>query len=338
MRPLGVVLALGLMTGVVVAQPEGVQSEEVQVQNPFKPFDQATFVNEAKAIGATAQQVEQFKTNIDEYGLARAADMLLRTAVPAFGEAVKMQEAVDPAAALQLTKLLAATEHPLMRAHLRYHLAEVFLDSDDPERAVDVLGEYIRQDINHSPLDAEAAFYYAQSLAEVPYPDLALPRFRAFLRWFPEASERFRSAAHQQILELERQQESRLHNLADRMKKTRRDLKKKKTDKPIQIEQETYIEELQELIEMFEEMERQAGGPPSGNGPSSNPATQSGLPEGDGSVGNLNNRPTLADRWGDMKDRDREKIQAEVQNSLPPQYRKMLEQYYKKLGTGTGRR
>ena len=43
--------------------------------------------------------------------------------------------------------------------------------------------------------------------------------------------------------------------------------------RPIQIEQEKFIEELQELIEMYEEMERQAGGPPSGNGPSSNPAT-----------------------------------------------------------------
>ena len=89
---------------------------------------------------------------------------------------------------------------------------------------------------------------------------------------------------------------------------------------------------------MYEEMERQAGGPPSGNGPSSNPATQSGLPEGDGSVGQLNKRPTLADRWGDMKDRDRKKIEAEVHNSLPPQYRKMLVPFYTKLGTGSDKR
>lgn len=336
MRRLGVVLALASL-----AVPAFAQGEETgfRVNNPFHPFEQERFVTEATALGATAQQVEQFRANIDEYGLATAADMLVRAAVPAFGAAVTLQEDADPEAALALTKVLAAAEDsPLLRAHVRYHLAEVFLDSDDPERAVDVLGDYIRRDINHSPLDAEAAFYYAQALAEIPYPDLAIPRFRAFLQWFPEASERFRSAAHQQILELERQQESRLHHLADRMKKTRRDLKKKKTDKPIQIEQEKFVEELQELIEMYEEMERQAGGPPSGNGPSSNPATQSGLPEGDGSVGNLNNRPTLADRWGDMKDRDREKIEAEVQNSLPPQYRKMLEQYYKKLGTATERR
>lgn len=330
------VVAFSAFAPTLLGQGEG--EAAVDVQNPFQPFDQTRFLAEATGIGATSKQRAAFLTDIEQHGLATAADLLLRAAVPAFGKAVRLQENADPKAALELTKVLATAERPLLRAHVRYHLAEVFLDSDDPEAAVEVLGDYIRQDINHSPLDGEVAFYYAQSLAEIPYPDLAIPRFRAFLQWFPEASERFRSAAHQQLLELERQQESRLHNLADRMKKTRRDLKKKKTAKPVQIEQEKYIEELQELIEMYEEMERQAGGPPSGNGPSSNPANQSGLPEGDGSVGNLNNKPTLADRWGEMKDRDREKIEAEIQNGLPPQYRKMLEQYYKKLGSGSERR
>ncbi|MCA8951369.1 MAG: hypothetical protein KDE27_17815 [Planctomycetes bacterium] len=338
--PLLAVVALAAIAVPAFAQGEGSGQEAappIQV-NPFKPFDRAQFEAEAKALGATAEQLEAFGANIDEYGLATAADMLVRAAVPEFDAAVKLHEATDPSAALAFTKVLAGATQPLLRAHVRYHLGEVFLDSDDPESAIEVLGDYIHEDINHSPLDSEAAFYYPQALAEMPYPSLAIPRFKAFLQWFPAASERFRSAAHQQILELERQQDSQLHDLADRMKKTRRDLKKKRTTKPVQIEQEKYVEELQQLIEMFEEMERQAGGPPSGNGPSSNPATQSALPEGDGSVGQLNPRPSLADRWGDMKDHDREKIEAEVQNSLPPQYRKMLEQYYKKLGTSSGRR
>ncbi len=336
-------LALTLSAGLAFAQEgsgQGGGSGQPIAENPFRPFDQEKFETAATALGATAQQIETFRTNVDEYGLTTAADMLVRAAVPAFDAAVKLHEDADPKAALALTQVLAGAkpDQGLLRAHVRYHLAEVFLESDDPERTVEVLGEYIRQDINNSPLDAEAAFYYAQSLAEIPYPDLAIPRFKAFLQWFPEASERFRSAAHQQVLELERQQESQLHNLADRMKKTRRDLKKKRTHEPVQIEQEKYLEELQQLIEMYEEMEKQSSGPPSGNGPSQNPANSSGLPEGDGSVGELKTKPTLADRWGDMKDRDREKIEAEIQNSLPPQYRKMLEQYYKKLGTGTGSR
>ncbi len=75
-----------------------------------------------------------------------------------------------------------------------------------------------------------------------------------------------------------------------------------------------------------------SGGAASGLGPTSNPATSSALPGGEGTVGDLKNRPSLADRWGDMRDSDREKIMADVQNSMPPQYQKMLEAYYKKLG------
>ncbi len=333
-------LIRGLLAAVLVAASGFTQGEGSEApptpQSPFKPFERTRFEAQAQQLGATAQQIEQFGKEIADLGIARAADQLLRAAVPSFDAAVKLQEAANPAAALELTKVLAATENTVLQAHVRYHLSEVFLASDDPERSMEVLNDYLRANINQSALDAEAAFYYAQSLAEIPLPDLAVPRFRAFLQWFPEASERFRSAAHQQIQELSRQQESKLHELADEMKKTKRDLKKQKTDKPVQVDQEHYIEQLNELIEMYEQMEKQSGGPPSGNGPSSNPATNSALPGGEATVGALTKKPSLADRWGEMKDRDREKIEAQVQKDLPPQYRKMLEEYYKKLGANAG--
>jgi hypothetical protein len=305
-------------------------------ENPFRPFDRPAFEAAARQLGATDAQLAAFAGQIDELGLARAADTLLRSVAPAFDAAVKRHEAGDPAGALELTKVLAATDDRLLQAHVRYHLARLFLDNDDPEAAAEVLGAYLQQNVNRSPLDGEVAFFYSQALAELPRHDLALPRLKLFLQWFPDASERFRSAAHQRILEIEQQQESRLHQLADGMKKTRRDLKKQRTDKPVQTDQERYLEQLDELIEMFEEQERQSSGPPSGNGPSQNPASNSALPEGEATVGNLQRRPSLADRWGDMKDREREKIEAEVQQALPPQYRKMLEQYYKKLGANQG--
>lgn len=302
------------------------------VQNPFQPFDRARFEASCKQLGASEEQLKAFAARIDEVGLARAADDLLRGAVPTFDAAVKMHEAGDPEAAVALTKVLAETKDALLGAHVRYHLARLFLDSDDPELAIRTLNDYLEHDINRSPLDAEAAFFYAQALADIPMPEQALPRFRAFLQWFPDASERFRSAAHQRMGELERQQESRLHDLANGMQKTTRDLKKQRTGKPTQLDQEKYLQELQKLIEEFEEKEGKSSGPASGLGPSSNPASQSALPEGEGTVGNLQKRPSLADRWGEMKDADREKIEAKVQKGLPPQYQKMLEEYYKKLG------
>lgn len=329
-------LAALLLAATAVAQDAGAPQEPRTPQNPFHPFDQAKFELLAEKLGASPAQRETFALQIVELGVTRAADNLIRAAVPAFDAAVRMAENGDPAAALELTKVLAGTSDLLLQAHVRYHLARVFLDSDDPERAIEVLNDYLRLDINVSPLDAEAAFFYPQALAEIPAPELALPRFRAFLQWFPDASERFRSAAHQRILEIERQKESRLHQLADGMKKTTRDLRNKKTDKPVQTDQEKYLEELDELIEMYQEMEKQSSGPPSGNGPSQAPAGNSALPEGEGSVGKLEHRPSLADRWGNMRDVERKKIEADVQRGLPPQYRKMLEEYYKKLGRAPG--
>ncbi|MBL8727105.1 MAG: hypothetical protein JNM25_01655 [Planctomycetes bacterium] len=325
-----------LLAAMLVAATFAPTQQTPGVQSPFRPFDRARFEALAQKLGATEPMLQTFGSRIDEYGLARAADDLLRAAVPTFDAAVRSHEAGDPAAALQLTQVLAATQDLLLQAHVRYHLARVFLDSDDPEHAVEVLTDYLRHNINLSPLDGEAAFFYAQSLAEIPLAELAIPRFRAFLQWFPDASERFRAAAHQRMLELERQQENPLHQLADGMKKTTRDLRKQKTDDPVQLDQKRYIEQLDELIEMFEEMENQSAGAASGTGPSSNPAAKSALPEGDGSVGNLEKRGTLADRWGPMRDEDRKKIEAAVQQGLPAQYQKMLEDYYEKLGKAQG--
>lgn len=311
----------------------------VAVQNPFEPFDRARFDAACRELGATDAQLQAMTARAEEVGLARAADDLVRQLVPAFDAAVKLHENGDPAAPLALAKVLPAPgAGSVLGAHVRYHLARLFLDSDDPESAIQILNEYLEHDRNRSPLDAEAAFFYAQALADLPMPEQALPRFRAFLQWFPEASERFRSAASQRVGEIERQQESRLHELADGMKKTSRDLAKQRTGKPVQVDQERYLTELQKLIEEFQERESQSSGPPSGLGPSSGPADDSSLVEGEGTVGNLNNRPSLADRWGPMKDADREKIAAEVGKALPPQYQRMLEEYYKKLGKAGSRR
>jgi tetratricopeptide (TPR) repeat protein len=303
-------------------------------QNPFRPFDRKAYEAHARSLGANDAQMAQFAQQAEELGVPRAADSLMRAVRPEFGKAVELSEAGDPKAALALAQCIASDRDAVVGAHVRYHMARVFLDGDDPERAVEILNEYLAQNINCSPLDGEAAFFYAQALADVPLPDLALPRLKAFLQWFPDASERFRATAQQRIAEIERQQESRLHNLADRMKKVGRDLKKQKTNDPIQVEQKEMTEELQQLIEMYEERERQSSGPPNGNGPSSNPANQSQLTEGEGRIGNLEKRVSLNDRWGDMKDKDRKEIESAVQNNLPPQYRKLLEEYYKKLGTG----
>jgi hypothetical protein len=323
--------AVAAAAQVELVPPQQPKPAQVPAKNPFLPFDRAKFEAAAKELGANEAQLAAFAAALGEVGAARAADDLLRSVLPAFDAAVKQHETGDAIAALELTKVLAETTSPLLRAHVRYHLARLFLDSDDPEQAVTTLNDYFEQDINTSPLDAEAAFFYAQALAELPMPDAAMNWYRGFLANFPDASERFRSAAHQRLGEIQLQQESRLHQLADGMKKTTRDLRRQKTDKPVQVDQEKYLEELDALIEEFQQRESQSSGSPSGLGPSQAPANESKLVEGEGTVGSLNKRPSLVDRWGDMKDAEREKIEAKVNKGLPPQFRKSLGDYYKKL-------
>lgn len=334
LAPIHLTLLCALLGGAAAAQNGGMPLQQGTVPSPFEPFDRVRFEAAAQQLGASPQQLEAFGKAIAEVGLSRAADDLLRAAQPAYDAAVKRFEDGDLAAALELTKILAGTKDPLLQAHVRYHLARTFLDSDDPEAAVEVLNDYLTENINRSPLDAETAFFYSQALAEIPLPELAIPRLRAFLQWFPDASERMRSAAHQMIRELEQQQGSRLHQLADSMKKTSRDLQKKKTGEPVQLDQEKFVEELDSLIEEFEKRENQSTG---GGGSGSTPAQSSNLRGGEGQVGDLKpDKQPSSDRWAPMRDADRKKIEAEVQNGLPPQYRKMLEKYYKKLGTAPG--
>lgn len=317
-------------------QPAATQPAEAQgSDNPFKPFDRAAYEAHATQLGATPAQLTRFGQEIEQLGAGRAGDNLMRALNPAYDAAVKLSEAGDPKAALELTKVLDGASDKTLQGHLRYHLARVFLDGDDPERAVLVLNKYVNENANLTPLDDEVVYFYAQSLAEVPMSEEALNLFRGFLEWFPTASERYRATAHQRAQELEGQLDSALHQLADGMKKVTRDLRKQNTGKPTQERQKDFVTKLDELIEMYEEMEKQGGGgSPSGNQQSMAPAGKSGLVEGEARIGNLEKRASVADRWGNMKDKDREKIESEVQNLLPPESRKMLEEYYKKLGAG----
>jgi hypothetical protein len=332
---LAVVALLAAMAPLAAQQskidPAAAANSAPQRAVEFLPFERAKFDAAAKALGATDAQLQAFTAQSAELGAARAADALVRSLAPTFDAAVKLAEASDPTAALELTKVLAGTESALLQGHVRYHLARLFLDSDDPDLAATTLAEYFDKSINLSPLDGEAAFFYAQALADVPVPEAATRWFEGFLAKFPDASERFRSAASQRLGEIKMQQESRLHELANGMQKTTRDLRRAKTDKPVQLDQEKYLQELDTLIEEYQKREQQSSGSPSGLGPSSAPASNSALVDGEGTVGNLNKRPSLVDRWGDMKDADREKIQSEVNSKLPPQYRKAIGGYYNKL-------
>jgi TolA-binding protein len=318
-------------------QPPAVEqaAPAAPAKSPFLPFDAAAFRAHFQAQGVPAAQLEALTARIGEVGAAAACDEFLRTWSGDYGAAAKLAEAGDPQAALSLAKLLAGDPDPYLRAHVRYHLGRVFLDGDDPERAIVVLREFLNQDLNRTPLDGEALFFLGQAMRDLPQPEQALRAFAAFLQFFPDAPERFRSAAEQHVGELQAQMDSPLHGLADEMKGVERRIKKTDTGEETQKRQDAIVSELQKIIEEIEEREKQMGGGPGGLNNPSNPATKSALPDaGATRIGALNKVPGVADRWGRAKDQDRAAVETDVQQNLPPHYRALLEEYYRRLGTG----
>lgn len=301
-------------------------------QDPLKPVTREAFAQALRELGADPTQLAQFAAEASKLGLSPAAEAAMRRAVPSYDAAVKLHEAAQPRAALALAKVLADATSPLVRAHARVALARVFFASDDPARANELLREHFAQDSQRSPVDEDALWLQSQALVAVPDPAAACQALQRFLQSFPAANEGTRRAALSQLTTLQRQQESRLHQLADKMSRTRRELRNGRMDEPVQVEQAKFLDELQELIEVYEEIETQRSGAPSGNQSTQAPANASALPTGQATIGELRQRVALADRWGDMKDVERDKIAAEVHNQLPPQYRKLLEDYYRQLG------
>src|SRR5690606_22420109 len=79
--------AMAVAQGDAPVPPQQVPPQQVPMQNPFRPFDRAKFEQAARQLGATGEHLKVFAAEVDEHGLARAADRLLRAAVPAYDAA-----------------------------------------------------------------------------------------------------------------------------------------------------------------------------------------------------------------------------------------------------------
>jgi tetratricopeptide (TPR) repeat protein len=313
-------------------QPAATDDSKVLV---FKPFDQPKFEKHMQALGVTERQIASFRKNVEDESSKHAVDDLLMSTFKDYRDAVALAEKADPRAAIELTKVIEGNKDPYVNAYARFQLSRFFLNSDDPEQASAILSEFVDKNLNVSPLDSEVIYFYGSALAMIPEREQAVNFFAAFLREFPNAPERLRSSAAQIKAELE-QQEGMLHDISDIMRFCERKIRKTSTGQKTQDKQKMIIEELQKIIEMMEKQEQSGGGAPGGPG-GLKPAENSALPGGNGATGSLKKAPRkVAEKWGALRPGERKAIEAELNGKMSPRYRKMLEDYYKKLGK-TGR-
>jgi hypothetical protein len=298
-------------------------------------LDRAALVQKLATMGASAETLATLERDLADPGDSMASDRALRTVAKDYAAAAALAESGDPSAALALAKVLGQARDPLVVAHARYHLARVMLDADDPDGAASVLEEYLAESRGITTLDADAVFHFCLALARIPMAEDAARNFHAFLKLYPDSPERLIATAQQILAELESQFQNPLHGIADEMKGVERKIRKTDTGEKTQTRQKDIVETLTQLIEEMEKRERQGGGgSPSGNQQSGGPASESSAPPGPTRIGGLHSAGKVKDRWGMLKDRERNQILTELQTKLPDRYRSLLEDYYKKLNQG----
>jgi len=107
------------------------------------------------------------------------------------------------------------------------------------------------------------------------------------------------------------------------------DLGRKQTGDPVQGEQKAIVQDLDALIALLEkECQNCRGGVKRNGGPG---AAESTISRGTGEMGPLINPDDGGKDWGKLSDRERDRILQSMSEGFPPEYRTVLERYYRRL-------
>jgi len=107
-------------------------------------------------------------------------------------------------------------------------------------------------------------------------------------------------------------------------------LGQKKTDKPVQTEQKAIVADLDALIASLEKQCQQCKNGIKRNNPRRG-MKDSTISAGTGGVGTLVNGDEAGKDWNKLSPRERDRILQSMSEGFPPEYRTVLERYYRRL-------
>ncbi len=104
----------------------------------------------------------------------------------------------------------------------------------------------------------------------------------------------------------------------------------KKTGETVQVEQKEIVIELDQLIASLEKECQNCKNGIKRNNPK-NGMADSTISSGTGGIGDLTNPNDGGKDWGKLSDRERDRILQSMSEGFPPEYRTVLERYYRRL-------
>jgi hypothetical protein len=118
--------------------------------------------------------------------------------------------------------------------------------------------------------------------------------------------------------------------ISDKMSTVVDDLAKKETGAPVQKQQKRIVRDLDVLIASLERQYDNMKGDISPNNPRK-PMADSRIKRGTGGIGDLVD-PAESDKdWAKLTPRERDRIVQSMSEGFPPEYRTVLERYYRRL-------
>jgi hypothetical protein len=118
--------------------------------------------------------------------------------------------------------------------------------------------------------------------------------------------------------------------ISDKMVSVTNDLSKKETGQPVQTQQKAIVRDLDELIASLEKECQNCRGGISPNNPRK-PMADSMIKRGTGGIGELVDPGQSEKDWAKLSGRERDRILQSMSEGFPPEYRTVLERYYRRL-------
>ena len=118
--------------------------------------------------------------------------------------------------------------------------------------------------------------------------------------------------------------------IAEKMAVVTDDLDRNQTGKPVQTVQKAIVQDLDALIASLEKQCQNCRGNMKRNNPNRGMA-DSTISRGTGGIGTLLNPGDNGKDWGKLSGRERDRILQSMSEGFPPEYRTVLERYYRRL-------
>jgi len=277
----------------------------------------------------------------------------LQVAHPEYRRALSALESDNLAAALKGLEALSDSSDRFLAADAAFFLGRSYLLAGQHENAVPHLQKLTDALRDSTARTGEALYYLGTAQAGLLQIEPAMENLIRFLQTEAAAPERLKEGAYNQLVRLEQAKKNQLVDAELRMGYSERRLDQAMPDAETQTEQAKVVSILNQLIEEAEKKECSGsckggkkepkdGDSKPGQKPGQDQKPKQGEGQSSGQSSNANGSATKQSFdngplsiWSQLRDRERDPANSAVKEQLPPEYRKLIERYFREMSEGS---